>query len=515
MQLPTPVRMTAGRGRALAGAGRSRPAPGRHRRPGPSRIRHRSQLRNRPTSPASSTPPSRSPTTTSTSPRPPPRTPARPCAFFSASRSSSRSRSARPLLLRTYVVAPYYIPSESMEPTLHGCTGCNDDHVLVDKFSYRLHDPHQSDIVVFTRPPAAQTTDHVLIKRVIGLPGDRVVLKHGNVYINGKRLKEPYVRKACGPHPTRPETGQVAVAGAQGRPVRARRQPMRLHGQPRVRAHYGVVGHRPGLRHHLAAGPHRAVVMPQPEPELSAPAPRVPPMTQISEGPALPQLPGDLPPVGARLAVPLARRGFQDLPADVSLPLHRSAARGTVAGRHPRHARARGARVVVRPAGRPTARSTAARALLPEAWARVREQEPEIDALFADDADGSEFTDWMSSAAELLANYFTLEDPRRFEPAAREQLVEVVVDGVRLRGFVDRLDVSPGGRRSRRRLQDGRLAPRGVRGQGAVPDEVLRTRALAHPRRRAAPAAADVPRRHRHAQLLARRRRARCGSSAP
>lgn len=112
------------------------------------------------------------------------------------------------LLLRTYVVAPYYIPSESMEPTLHGCTGCDDDHVLVDKISYRLHDPHQSDIVVFTRPPAAKTTDHVLIKRVIGLPGDRVVLKHGNVYVNGKRLKEPYVRKACGPHPTRPETGQ-------------------------------------------------------------------------------------------------------------------------------------------------------------------------------------------------------------------------------------------------------------------------------------------------------------------
>ena len=112
------------------------------------------------------------------------------------------------LLLRTYVVAPYYIPSESMEPTLHGCTGCNDDHVLVDKISYRLHDPHQSDIVVFTRPPAAKTNDHVLIKRVIGLPGDRIALKHGNVYVNGKRLKEPYVRKACGPHPTRPETGQ-------------------------------------------------------------------------------------------------------------------------------------------------------------------------------------------------------------------------------------------------------------------------------------------------------------------
>ena len=45
----------------------------------------------------------------------------------------------------------------------------------------------------------------------------------------------------------------------------------------------------------------------------------------------------------------------------------------------------------------------------------------------------------------LLGNYFALEDPTRLEPAAREQLVEVVVDGLRLRGYVDRLDVSPAG----------------------------------------------------------------------
>ena len=50
--------------------------------------------------------------------------------------------------------------------------------------------------------------------------------------------------------------------------------------------------------------------------------------------------------------------------------------------------------------------------------------------LFADDTDGAEFAEWMSSAGRLLGNYFTLEDPSRLEPAAREQLVEVVADGV-------------------------------------------------------------------------------------
>jgi putative RecB family exonuclease len=44
-----------------------------------------------------------------------------------------------------------------------------------------------------------------------------------------------------------------------------------------------------------------------------------------------------------------------------------------------------------------------------------------------------------------VENYFALEDPRRIEPAAREELVEIVMDGLRLRGYVDRLDISPGG----------------------------------------------------------------------
>jgi putative RecB family exonuclease len=57
----------------------------------------------------------------------------------------------------------------------------------------------------------------------------------------------------------------------------------------------------------------------------------------------------------------------------------------------------------------------------------------------------SELGHWLASARQLVANYFELEDPRFLEPAAREELVEVVLDGLRLRGYIDRLDVSPAG----------------------------------------------------------------------
>jgi putative RecB family exonuclease len=87
----------------------------------------------------------------------------------------------------------------------------------------------------------------------------------------------------------------------------------------------------------------------------------------------------------------------------------------------------------------------AARDLLPGAWERVLEQAPESATLFAADTDGSELAEWLDSASGLLANYFALEDPARLEPEAREQLVEIVIDGLRLRGYVDRLDVTPNG----------------------------------------------------------------------
>jgi putative RecB family exonuclease len=87
----------------------------------------------------------------------------------------------------------------------------------------------------------------------------------------------------------------------------------------------------------------------------------------------------------------------------------------------------------------------AARGLVPAVWQQLLDETPDADQLFAEDTDGSALADWLGSADELLGNYFTLEDPARFDPEAREQLVEVVIDGLRLRGYVDRLDVNPAG----------------------------------------------------------------------
>jgi putative RecB family exonuclease len=85
----------------------------------------------------------------------------------------------------------------------------------------------------------------------------------------------------------------------------------------------------------------------------------------------------------------------------------------------------------------------AARALLDPEWDRLAAVEPDLPALFHDD---SERTDWLESARQILDAYFLLEDPRRLEPAEREAYVETTLDnGLRLRGYIDRLDVAPGG----------------------------------------------------------------------
>jgi signal peptidase I len=99
------------------------------------------------------------------------------------------------VLLRVFIVQPYYIPSASMEPTLHGCPGCNDDHVLVDKISYDVHSVRVGDIVVFHKPDNAQVPEDVLIKRVIALGGDRISMKKGRVFVNGGALDESYLNK--------------------------------------------------------------------------------------------------------------------------------------------------------------------------------------------------------------------------------------------------------------------------------------------------------------------------------
>lgn len=91
----------------------------------------------------------------------------------------------------------------------------------------------------------------------------------------------------------------------------------------------------------------------------------------------------------------------------------------------------------------------AAAELVEPEWRRLVEAEPEVAELFPD-ADGAELAGWLDSARRMVDGYFALEDPGRLEPAAREQLVETVLDlgdggGLVLRGYVDRLDVAPTG----------------------------------------------------------------------
>jgi signal peptidase I len=118
------------------------------------------------------------------------------------------------LVLKTFVVQAFYIPSGSMEPTL-----MPGDRVLVNKVLYQ---PHRGDIVVFEDPSGqeldrgvvggfvhwlseglgfARPPNEDFIKRVIGLPGETVELRDGHLYVDGERIPQPYLK---GPPDTRP-----------------------------------------------------------------------------------------------------------------------------------------------------------------------------------------------------------------------------------------------------------------------------------------------------------------------
>ncbi|MGY6499607.1 MAG: signal peptidase I [Acidimicrobiales bacterium] len=92
-------------------------------------------------------------------------------------------------LIKTFLFQAFYIPSESMEPTLVG-----NDRVIVNKLSYSLHDVNRGDVVVFDRPPNEPASDiDELIKRVIGLGGETIEGRDGAIFIDGRRLVEPYL----------------------------------------------------------------------------------------------------------------------------------------------------------------------------------------------------------------------------------------------------------------------------------------------------------------------------------
>lgn len=121
-----------------------------------------------------------------------------------------------------FVARLFTIPSGSMETTLHGCAGCDNDEVLVDRTAYWLHDPRPGDIVVFVGPPGWQEADPPpepanpalrvarragaalglvpsgrsdFIKRVIAIGGQTVSCcdDRNRVLVDGRALDEPYI----------------------------------------------------------------------------------------------------------------------------------------------------------------------------------------------------------------------------------------------------------------------------------------------------------------------------------
>ncbi|WP_411741154.1 signal peptidase I [Rhodococcus sp. IEGM 1408] len=127
-------------------------------------------------------------------------------------------------VFQTFVGRVYQIPSESMEPTLHGCAGCTGDRIFVDKITYRFSDPEPGDVVVFEGPdswnqnyqsirsdnPVIRTLQNIggvigivppdqndMVKRVIAVGGQTVggCSPEGAILVDGQPLDEPYLNE--------------------------------------------------------------------------------------------------------------------------------------------------------------------------------------------------------------------------------------------------------------------------------------------------------------------------------
>jgi len=110
------------------------------------------------------------------------------------------------ILIHLFLAQATRVEGYSMEPTLYG-----HQRLIIEKLSYRFHQPDRGDIVVIEVPGF----DELLIKRVIGLPGDTISMRDGVVSINGKALDEPYINGPARGNfpPTKIPQGYIFVMG--------------------------------------------------------------------------------------------------------------------------------------------------------------------------------------------------------------------------------------------------------------------------------------------------------------
>lgn len=92
------------------------------------------------------------------------------------------------MVIRPFAVQSFYIPSESMVPTLQV-----NDRIMVDKMSYRFRSPVVDEVVVFKAPKEADPNEVEFIKRCVGVAGDVVEVHNNTLYRNGKPINEPFI----------------------------------------------------------------------------------------------------------------------------------------------------------------------------------------------------------------------------------------------------------------------------------------------------------------------------------
>lgn len=108
------------------------------------------------------------------------------------------------VVLRTFVLGMYYVPSGSMIPTLE-----INDRVVATKMSYQMHEPERGDVVVFKYPVnEEQGLETVIyVKRCIGLPGETLEIRNNTVFIDGTPLEEDYLNVGT----SMPDYGPVTI----------------------------------------------------------------------------------------------------------------------------------------------------------------------------------------------------------------------------------------------------------------------------------------------------------------